>query len=329
MQSRRSARCLAMMATLRPGRAVEVIGLAPDDVEGDRVSGGDVAAMSADRLLSDEDGAPVEAINDGGRSRCLLVCDHASNRVPMSLGTLGLDPARLEQHIAWDIGAAAMTRRLAERLDAAAVLAGFSRLVVDCNRYLHDPAAFVAASDGVPVPGNAALDEARKQARAAAIHRPYHDTIAALLARRLDEGRIPVLIAIHTMTRQMGGHAPRPQQVTVCWSLDGRLAEPVLASLRARGDFVVGDNVPYGLDLGEDYTVPEHAMRRGLPHLQFETRQDLVVDEAGARLWADRLFEAIAPALAVPEASSIERFWTPDAGGRAAAGRRRGTTDHA
>ncbi len=265
--------------------------------------------MPAGDLLGQEDGPPFHLINDEGLSPCLLVCDHASNRIPRRLGTLGLEPARLEEHIAWDIGAAAMTRRLAEQLDAPAVLTAFSRLVVDCNRYLSDPAAFATVSDGVTVPGNQGLDEEERAVRATALYHPYHAAIARLLDQRIAAGRIPVLIALHTMTPQMWGRPPRPQQVSLCWARDRRLSAPVKARLQALGDIVVGDNVPYGLDLGEDYTVPEHAMRRGLPHLQLETRQDLVTEEAGAELWADRLFDAMAEALASPAATSIKNYW--------------------
>jgi predicted N-formylglutamate amidohydrolase len=86
------------------------------------------------RLLDLEDPPPFTVINPDGRFPLVLVCDHASNAVPAALKQLGLGQGELARHIAWDIGAAGVTRRLAARLDAPAVLCGYSRLVIDCNR---------------------------------------------------------------------------------------------------------------------------------------------------------------------------------------------------
>lgn len=266
---------------------------------------GNVAAP----LLTERDGPPYAVVNGDGAADCLLVCDHASNVIPERFGDLGLDERRLQEHIAWDIGAAAMTKYLAERLNAPAVLAGFSRLVVDCNRYLDDPAAFVEVSDKVTVPGNAALSTEAKQARAEAVYRPYHGEINRRIERALCAGRVPTVVAVHTMTDRMRGQDLRPQEVTVCWARDGRLAEPVMRRLETVEGLVVGDNDPYGMDLGEDYTIPEHAMRRGLPHLQFEVRQDLVSETAGAVRLADLLYDAMAEPLASEAASGIEYHW--------------------
>ncbi len=270
-----------------------------------RLPVGDVTAP----VLTDQDGPPFVVINSDGAADCLLVCDHASNTIPQRFGELGLDEARLQEHIAWDIGAAAMTRRLAERLNAPAVMAGFSRLVVDCNRYLDDPAAFVEVSDQVEVPGNASLTAEAKKERAEALYRPYHAEIDRRIEGGLLSGRVPAVVAVHTMTERMRGEDLRPQEVTVCWARDGRLAVPFMRRLETVEGLVVGDNDPYGLDLGEDYTVPEHAMRRGLPHLQIEVRQDLVGDTAGALRLADLLYDAMAEPLASDAACGREYHW--------------------
>ena len=44
----------------------------------------------------------------GGNSRLLLLCDHASNRLPPGM-TLGVPAAMMDEHIAYDVGAAALT----------------------------------------------------------------------------------------------------------------------------------------------------------------------------------------------------------------------------
>lgn len=259
-------------------------------------------------LFPDEPPA-VELINGEGRAPCLIVCDHASHRLPRVLGDLGLTPEHLAEHIAWDIGAAVMARRLAERLDAPTVLAGYSRLVIDCNRYLDDPAIMVETSDTIPIPGNRDLDDGARAARVATFWRPYHNAIEDALERFEAAGTVPAVLAAHTMTPQMRGREPRPQAFTVCWHADGRIARPVLERLAARGDVPFGDNVPYGLDPGEDCTVPEHVMKRGLPHLQYEVRQDLVGDEKGAHRWADLVYDLVADLVASPDLRRIEHFW--------------------
>ena len=260
-------------------------------------------------MLGPDDPAPFRRFNEAGSAPCLVVCDHASAAIPKALGELGLEPAHRYTHIAWDIGAAWIAERLAERLDAPALLAGYSRLVADCNRYPDDPAAIAGTSDTVPVPGNASLSGEERAARIEAVHRPYHRAISDILEGFGGKGVTPALICVHTMTRQMYGGDPRPQAFTVCWNLDTRMALPVLERMRRRDGIVVGDNVPYGLDIGEDYTAPEHAMRRGLAHLQFEVRSDLAANEADARAWADLVHETAAGLVADPEVRAARHFW--------------------
>ncbi|MGH6798352.1 MAG: N-formylglutamate amidohydrolase, partial [Roseiarcus sp.] len=133
------------------------------------------------KLLGDGDPPSVELVHADGNAPVLLVCDHASRRVPRGLGTLGLDGPTLARHIGWDIGAAVVARRVAALLDAPAILGGYSRLVIDCNRNLDDPTSIPAVSDGVPVPGNRELSTAARAARVAAIFRPFHGEIETAL----------------------------------------------------------------------------------------------------------------------------------------------------
>lgn len=260
-------------------------------------------------MLGPQDPPPFEQVNPQGRAPCLIVCDHASRVIPSALGDMGLAPEALAEHIAWDIGAASIARRLAERLDAPAVLAGYSRLVVDCNRYLDDPAIMVETSDTLAIPANRGLGDAERAARVAAIYRPYHNAIEDALEAFEAAGTVPFFISVHTMTHRMRGREPRAQEFTLCWQLDDRVARPLLQRLEARDDIAFGDNVPYGLEPEEDYTVPEHAMKRGLPHLQFEIRQDLVADEKGAHRWADLVYDLAADLVLSPDLRRIEHHW--------------------
>jgi predicted N-formylglutamate amidohydrolase len=224
----------------------------------------------------------------------LLVCDHASSLVPAALNNLGLSADDLSRHIAIDLGAAALTRALASRLAVPAVLSGYSRLVVDCNRHLHDPSAFAEVSDGTVVPGNLNLSAEARRGRADALYWPYHGAIQ----RALDVlGGRPALIALHSFTPDMGNVA-RPWHIGVLWDQDARLAEPLLRALRANDHLCVGDNEPYSGRHPSGYTIDAHAEARGLAHVSIEIRQDLLATSAGVDRWAALLAAALHPILA-------------------------------
>ena len=245
-------------------------------------------------LLGPADPPPFSVVNAGGRARVLFVCDHASNRMPAALGTLGLDGDRLQEHIAWDIGAAAVADILSGRFDAPLVKSGYSRLVIDCNRGPSDATSIPSVSDGVPIPGNRTLNGAEAAARARQFMAPYH----AEIERLLDSARDPpfhAFVSVHSFTPVFGGR-PRPWQVSALWNRDGRLALPFMAALAARGDVTVGDNQPYSARNNFGYTVHRHGELRDLPHLLVEIRQDLIAEAGGVRKWAAIVGDALAAA---------------------------------
>lgn len=253
-------------------------------------------------LLGTEDPAPVRCGAFGERLPVVLACDHASAAIPASLATLGLDGIQRRRHIAWDIGAGALTEALARQLGVAFVAAGFSRLVIDCNRRLDDPTSIVEVSDGTRIPGNAGLDGVARAARVREIFEPYHaalDAELAVAARRAGPDGRPALVAIHSFTDVFGGRA-RPWHCGILWDRDPRLALPLLAALRAEPGLVVGDNEPYSGRHPADYTVDTHGERLGRPHVCIEVRQDLLADPAGIAAWAGRLGHALGPLLADP-----------------------------
>jgi predicted N-formylglutamate amidohydrolase len=254
---------------------------------------------AAAALLADDEPPPYEPFNAQGATPVLLICDHASRRVPCRLRDLGLDERELSRHIGWDIGAADVTRHIALRLNAPALLAGYSRLVVDCNRHLHDATLMPAVSDGTAIAANTNLAPADRQARLDALYHPYHRAIAQRLDRFAGRSIAPALLSIHSCTPEMSGQF-RPWHIGICWETDRRIAGLVMEALGRAPEVVACDNQPYGLDLQEDYSVPVHAVRRGLPHLQVEFRQDLIATPAGAVRWADVLLAALPPALARP-----------------------------
>lgn len=259
---------------------------------------------AAGPLLGAGDPPAWRAVNAAGRAPVLLVCDHASNRIPASLGTLGLPAAELERHIAWDIGAAGVTERMAELLDAPALLSGYSRLVLDCNRHPGGVGSVPATSDGVAIPGNRDLSDAAVAARVAALFEPYQRAIADRLAAFAAAGTVPALISIHSFTPAMNGR-PRPWHVGILWDADARIPGPLLEALGAEATLVVGDNEPYSAREPHGYTTDVHGTRAGLPHVLIEIRQDLIADAAGQADWAGRLAAALKPILADPKLYAV------------------------
>lgn len=250
----------------------------------------------APSILADDEAPACELIEGSGPRPIIFVCDHASNRVPRSLDGLGLADHHLEDHIGWDIGAPAVARRLARWFGASAVLAGYSRLVVDLNRALHDAGAFAEISDGVLVPGNIGLSIRARGARARDIYHPYHRTVRQLIDADTTAEQTPVLIAIHSFTPRSNG-IERPCHIGVLWDKDPRLPLPLMRALRSGRDIVVADNEPYSGRHPADFTLDHHAEPRGLAHTGIEMRQDLVRDEIGQERWASRLAESLRPLL--------------------------------
>jgi len=226
----------------------------------------------------------------------VFLCDHASNAVPARYGDLGLGAEQFARHIAWDIGAGALTRALAAAFGAPAFLGRWSRLLVDLNRGAEDPTIVMRLSDGAIIPGNAGADAAEIAERIARYHRPYHRAIAAAIDASLGAGTAPTLVSMHSFTPAWKGD-PRPWHVGILWDRDPRLAVPLLEAFRAEPGLVVGDNEPYHGAL-EDDTMWTHGTQRGLPHALIEIRQDLIETAAGVARMTDIVGRALRRALA-------------------------------
>ena len=237
--------------------------------------------------IDPDEPAACEIVNADGRSRVIFTCDHANARIPRRLGTLGVGRADLERHIAWDIGAAPVARRLSGLLDAPLVLTGYSRLVVDCNRPLSAPDAFVTRSEDVDIPGNAGLDGEERRSRASCFYWPFHDAIDALVTGRTESaaGPVPILVSVHSFTPVYHGRH-RPWDAGILHHGDRRLAALAVRWLRADGRLHIGENEPYRMTLEEDFTLPVHAERH--PHhdtgpfpLSLYRRRGRACDEQG------------------------------------------------
>ena len=211
--------------------------------------------------------------------------------MPGALGTYGLSARDFERHVAYDIGALAVSRILSKALDAELLYQRYSRILIDCNRPPHSPAAFVTRVDGVRIPGNEELDPLKIASRIAEVFHPYHARIETTIARRLAAGRPPIVVSIHSFTPHHSDFpGSRPWHVGVLFNRDGRYAAAVIGALEAaEPDLIVGVNQPYGIDDDEDYAIPVHCERQGLLHVELEVRQDLISEPEGQRDWGERL----------------------------------------
>jgi predicted N-formylglutamate amidohydrolase len=244
------------------------------------------------QLLAADEPPPFIEVGRQGRSNFVIVVDHASRRIPRRLADLGLPASELQRHIAWDIGALGVARRMAAALDAPLVAQNYSRLVIDCNRDPKVAGSIPRLSESIEIPGNIGLSDAEVAARRAEIFHPYHDQVRALLDERLAAARPTILVAQHSMTDIYKG-VRRDMHAAVLYNRDRRFAGLVLDTLRREVDLVVADNEPYFVSDDTDYTIPRHGEARGLPHVEIEIRQDLVSDDAGQALWARRISRAL------------------------------------
>ncbi|NIR61340.1 MAG: N-formylglutamate amidohydrolase, partial [Gammaproteobacteria bacterium] len=191
-----------------------------------------------------------------------------------------------------DIGALAVARRMSEALGAPLVYQPYSRLVIDCNRAPGVDSSIPVESDGTRVPGNLDLTPAQIEARVEDVFRPYHETMGRLLDERAHRRRPTVLVSVHSFTPTLRTDpSPRPWAIGVIYGRDARIARHLIRLLREALACEVGDNRPYVVDLENDYTIPVHGERRGLPCVELELSQDLVADAEGQRRWADLLVE--------------------------------------
>lgn len=242
-------------------------------------------------LLSTADGAPCREIPASGKLPLLLLCDHASNRIPARLNKLGLSESELGRHFAVDIGAERVTELLAAQLGVAAVLGNFSRLVIDCNRHPAHPQAMTPHEDGTTIPGNQNIAAAERQARLDEIFHPFHAAVARQITQLEQKFGAVMIVGVHSFTPQYRHMpAPRPWQIGILWHRDTVSGRQLIDYLRRTTAYAVGDNQPYTLvpENGQTvtYTLEHHGETPGRRCFQIEIRQDEIGDEAGCATYA-------------------------------------------
>ncbi len=245
-------------------------------------------------LLEADEPPAFTVINPTGSSKLLLVCDHASNRIPHCLSQLHMSDNDLASHIAWDPGAASVAVGLSAQLDAVLVMSGYSRLVIDCNRPLESPELIPLQSAGIPVPGNIALSSAQREQRIQTLFMPYHRAIAEILKSRMPGATH--LLSVHSFIHCLQGQQ-RPWHIGVAGYQDDGFARKLYEALQQSGDRLVGFNKPYAIETEFDYTIPHHGRTPGLASAMVEIRQDTLQSEADVACWMNRLTTAVRQSL--------------------------------
>lgn len=246
-------------------------------------------------LLGKDEPPPFSVMNADGKTPCILVCDHASNLVPQKLQRLGMSDDDLQQHYAVDIGVKKITEVMSEALDAPAIFGNYSRLVVDLNRKVDHPTAFVMTGEGKPVPGNIVMDDTDRAQRIEELYNPFHDKLSSMIDDYLAQGVVPAVIAIHSFTPVFYNQR-RPWEIGVLWVQDDRIPRATIDHFAAQG-YCVGDNEPYDARYLRGTTVNRHADARFLPNALVEVRNDLISTDNDAIDWANRLVECYNPIL--------------------------------
>jgi predicted N-formylglutamate amidohydrolase len=232
--------------------------------------------------------SPIVAENTEGKGPFVILCDHASNRIPEEFTSAGLSADLLDTHIAWDPGALGVARRMSALLDAPLIWPDASRILIDCNRPAEADSLIVVETERGPVDANRGLSPEERARRLAQIHVPYHAAIHACLNRRLEAHRPTVVVAIHSFTPIFFGKQ-RPWQIGVVFGDDRRLADPLISQLKSDARLTVGVNEPYSPADSVYYTVERHSGPAHLPAVMIEIRNDEIDDDAGQRRWAARL----------------------------------------
>ncbi len=251
-------------------------------------------------------GESCEIVAGDIASGALVIADHASSTMPSEFANLGMPAHELQRHIAYDIGVEWLTRAMAARLGAPAVLSRFSRLLIDPNRGDDDPTLVMRLSDGAIVPGNARIGEPEIRQRMARFSLPYHAAVASVIDTMIGTGTIPAVISIHSFTPRMKD-IDRPWHVGVLWDSDPRLPVPLIGVLQSDTAIITGDNEPYDGALQGD-SMSRHCIQRGIAHVLIEVRQDLIAAEADAVRWGERLADDLAPLLDRPEMHAIRHY---------------------
>ena len=231
-----------------------------------------------------------QIFNQNCNSKFLLLCDHASNRIPDSVSKthLGLTNSERRRHIAYDIGAKETAIQLANEINAPLIYTDYSRLVIDPNRSKRDPTSIMQIYDGSIIPGNLRLSKAQIKYRCEQFYDPYHDAIKKKLKEQ-KEKKLPVcIVSIHSFTPKLNLQKPRPWHIGILWDRDRRMSNLIIQDLKNNKELCIGENKPYSGNLVGD-TLFQHGTSNNIPHVLIELRNDLIDTKLGQKKWAKLL----------------------------------------
>lgn len=235
-------------------------------------------------LLQPTEAPAARVLNAQGRAPAVLVCEHASRFIPAALNGLGLDEDAARSHAAWDIGALELSVELMGALDAPLVHSRVSRLVYDCNRPPEREDAMPQLSEVFSVPGNANLTAAQRAQRVHDVYEPFRQLLSSTLDARSEP---PIVVTIHSFTPVYKGQR-RTVELGILHDEDNRAAQIMLQQAQGSG-LRVALNEPYSATDGVTHTLREHAIKRGLPNVMIEVRNDLIDTPKGVNRMAGLL----------------------------------------
>ena len=237
----------------------------------------------------------------------LVICDHASNNIPLEYDNLGISKKDLESHRAFDLGASEVAIELSSLLSCSLVMANFSRLLNDPNRGKDDPTLIPKLSEGKIIKGNINIsmseDDIERSKRILGFYLPYHRQINGFINKSLDNGKIPKILSIHSFTPIWKGKK-REIDIGILWDKDDRLSKIFLNSLK---NIKLGHNKPYSGRLKND-TLYKHATSYGIPHVLIELRQDLLKKEKDKLQWAKKIHNVLKENEKIIKSFSLKKY---------------------
>jgi len=226
-------------------------------------------------------------INPNGKSDFVIICEHASCHIPDHYQGLGLAQDKIESHIGWDIGAQALSEKLAQQLDAPLIVQTHSRLLYDCNRPPSSKSAIPSKSETTLIPGNSQLSSAQKQARADAYYYPFHQSIRNFLDKRATV-QDSIIVTIHSFN-PIYNALERKLDIGIIHDLDIAWANKLTQAAQTLQHVQTSLNEPYSAADEVTHTLQLHGTNRSLANVMIEVKNNLIDTPTGQQLFADLL----------------------------------------
>jgi len=215
-----------------------------------------------------------ECVRGSRKAPIFLTCEHASERLPEPWRWPDADRRLIGTHWAYDLGARELTLELARALDASAVLARFTRLLVDPNRDELNTDLLRKVAEGAVVELNRQVSDSERELRLQSYYRPFH----AAVDRELAAVDAPTLLSVHSFTPVYEGQV-RKVELGVLFNTEDEAAMDLGECLSRQFDGVAY-NEPWSGKAGLIFSAETHAHRHGRRPLEIEIRQDRAIDTA-------------------------------------------------